>query len=340
MKNIVSMIVIVAALLIVAISSVSCVRNDVKQKEETQESSDQSVKSDAMQKTYRVAFIARAQQDSFAAWLVNSLERVAKQEYPDIKLDIFDSQADDAKENAFIENALTNKYDLIIVQPNNTEAQRPYIEKIVAANIPVITTNPRIDVAGANTVDADPYEQAAINARVALQQIPQNANVVILNGPPGNTHAIKRREAWQREFLDKRNDVTIVGEQIANWNKDEAIRYMEDWVQVNPKIDAVISMNDNMAAGAIEVIKDNKAYENILVYGVDGTVEAALLIQEGKFTSTSLQNAYTLAEVNLQAAHDLLTGKVERLDIDIKCPLYDSSNVDELIQIHKEAGAL
>ena len=30
---------------------------------------------------------------------------------------------------------------------------------------------------------------------------------------------------------------------------------MEDWTTAHGKIDAVISMNDNMAAGALEVVK-------------------------------------------------------------------------------------
>ena len=91
--------------------------------------------------------------------------------------------------------------------------------------------------------------QAAVSARLALKQVPQNAKVVVLDGPPGNFHADSRRVSWQKEFFDKRPDVKIVGEQIANWNKDEAMNHMEDWVQANPKIDAIISMNDNMAHG-------------------------------------------------------------------------------------------
>jgi inositol transport system substrate-binding protein len=35
-------------------------------------------------------------------------------------------------------------------------------------------------------------------------------------------------------------------------------------------------MNDNMAAGAIEVVKGNPRYNKLLVYGVDGTAGAAL----------------------------------------------------------------
>jgi len=291
-------------------------------------------------KTYRIAYIARAQSDSFAAWLANAVKEEAKK-YPDIKLDVFDGQANDDKENSMIENAITNKYDLIIVQPNNGEAQRPYVEKIVQAGIFAITTNARIEgIEGASSVDANPYEQAAVNARLALEQIPQNAKVVVLNGPSGNFHADERRRSWQIEFFDKRPDVEIVGEQIANWNKDEAMKYMEDWVQANDRIDAVISMNDNMAAGAIEVVKDNPKFKDLLVYGVDGTAEACLLIKEGKMTATCLQNAFELAEKLLDTSYKLLTGKEKKIDIDIGNPLITKDNVDEYIELLKKAGAI
>ena len=294
----------------------------------------------AQAQDYRVAFIARAQADSFAAWLTNGIMDEAKK-YPDMKVDVMDSQADDAKENAFIENAVANKYDLIIVQPNNGEAQRPYVEQAVKDGVKVITTNARIkNIPGSSSVDADPYEQAAVNARVAITQVPQGANVVVLNGPSGNMHADARRLSWQKEFFDKRPDVKIVGEQIAHWNKEEAMRFMEDWVQANPKIDAIISMNDNMAAGALEVIKDDPKFANILSYGVDGTAEAMLLIKAGRMTSTSLQNAYDLAAKNMSVAHDLLTGKIQQIDTDIDCPLVNKDNVDKYIEIHKKAGAI
>ncbi|GGF96074.1 D-threitol-binding protein [Paenibacillus albidus] len=292
------------------------------------------------EKVYKVAYIARAQSDSFAAWLANAVKEEAKK-YPNIKLEVFDGQASDDKENSMIENAITNKFDLVIVQPNNGEAQRPYVEKVINAGIFAITTNARISgIEGASTVDADPYEQAGVNARAALDQIPQNAKVVVLNGPSGNFHADKRRESWQKEFFDKRPDVQIVGEQIANWNKDEAMKYMEDWVQANDKIDAVVSMNDNMAAGALEAVKDNAKYSGMLAYGVDGTAEAFQLIKEGKMTSTCLQNAFELAEKLLDTSNKLLTGVEKQIDTDIGNPLITKDNVDEYIELLEKAEAL
>ncbi|MCH3917501.1 MAG: sugar ABC transporter substrate-binding protein [Spirochaetia bacterium] len=292
------------------------------------------------QKVYKVAYIARAQADSFAAWLANSVKAEAEK-YDDIDVSVFDGQASDDIENSLIENAITNQFDCIIIQPNNGESQRPYAEKVVAAGIKCITTNARIaGIKGASSVDADPYEQAAVNARAALTQVPQNANVVVLLGPPGNFHADQRRVSWQKEFFDKRPDVKIVGEQIANWNKDEAMACMEDWVQANDRIDAIISMNDNMCAGALEVVKDNPAYAHILAYGVDGTAEACLLIKSGKMTSTCLQNAFELAKNLLATSHSLLTGEKSQIDMNIDCPLVNSDNVDKYIQMYKEVGSI
>lgn len=289
---------------------------------------------------YRVAYIARAQSDSFAAWLANEMQNAAK-EYDDITLDVFDGQADDEKENAAIENAITNNYDAIIVQPNNGEAQRPYVEKIVDAGIIAITTNARIDgVEGASSVDADPYKQASVNAQLALEQVPENAKVVVLNGPSGNFHADERRKAWQAEFFDKRSDVEIVGEQIANWNKDEAVQYMEDWVTSNDKIDAIISTNDNMAAGALEVVAGKEDFKDILAYGVDGTAEACLLIKDGTMTATCLQSAIDLAELNLETVHKLLTGEEKQIDTDIEEVLITKDNAEEYVKMYEERGLI
>ncbi|MDR1132636.1 MAG: sugar ABC transporter substrate-binding protein [Synergistaceae bacterium] len=289
---------------------------------------------------YRVAYIARAQADSFAAWLANAIKAEAGK-YPDIELSVFDGEANDEKENGMIENAITNKFDCIIVQPNNGEAQRPYVENVVKAGIIAITTNARIDgIPGSSSVDADPYMQAKVNCDLALTQIPQNAKVVVLNGPPGNFHADERRRAWQIEFFDKRPDVEIVGEQIAHWNKDEAMTFMEDWVQSQSQIDAIVSMNDNMCAGALEVVKGNPKFDKLFAYGVDGTAEAVLLIKEGRMTATCMQSAYDLAELLLSSTDKLLTGAEKEINTDIGNPLITKDNVEDFVKILEAAGAL
>ena len=307
----------------------------------------------------RVCFVARASADTFAAWFTAEMQKEALN-YPDIELTCVSGEGDDNKENGLLEDCITKKYDLVIVQSNNNAAQAPYIQKLLDAGIPVITTNPTTHqsdldgsddlsvMKGTGTVDADPIEQAKVSAERAVDEVPQNANVVILNGPSGNFHADKRREAWTEYFLNKRADVKVLYEDYANWNSDEALTLMEAWIQSGTHIDAIISMNDNMAAGAIEAIRDNKDYvaedgtTKFLAYGVDGTAQGCLLIKEGLLTSTALQSAADLAKKNMEYASKVVSGKMQVTEVNdyVDAPQINADNVDEYLKIYVENGEI
>ncbi len=290
-------------------------------------------------KKYRIAYVARAQGDSFAAWLANAMVAESKK-YPDVSVTVFDGQSRNELIASHIENAVTNKFDLIIIQPLDSEAQVAPAKAAVAAGVKVMTCNNRINDPSIPGIDADPIQQAAENAKLAVKQVPKNAKVVVLMGPPGNMHSDKRRIGWQQYFFDKRPDVKIIGEQIANWNKDEAMQKMEDWIQASGgKIDAIVSMNDNMAVGALEAWKGSGAKSYPLAYGVDGTPEACLYIQDGRMTSTTLQSAYALAEKSMKMAHELLTGAMKQPKMEfITAELITKDNAAKYIEMHKKAG--
>lgn len=305
----------------------------------------------------RVCFVARASADTFAAWLTSEMKSEA--ENYGFELTCVSGEGDDNTENGLLEDCITKKYDLVIVQSNNNAAQAPYVQELVDAGIPVITTNPTTHqsdldgsdddsvMAGTGTVDADPIEQAAVGAKRAVDEIPENANVVVLRGPSGNYHAEKRREAWDTYFFNERPDVTILYEDYANWNSDEALTLMENWVQGGTHIDAIISMNDNMAAGAIEAVRNNTDYvkdgkPSFLAYGVDGTAQGCLLIKEGLLTSTALQSAIDIAKLNMEYANKVLAGEMDVTDVNdfVDAPEIDADNVDEYIQMYIDNGEI
>lgn len=307
----------------------------------------------------RVCFVARASADTFAAWLTTEMKNEAKN-YDNIELTCVSGEGDDNKENGLLEDCVTKNYDLVIVQSNNNGAQAPYVQQLVDAGIPVITTNPTTHqsdldgsdddsvMEGTGTVDADPIAQAKVSADRAVEEVPKNANVVVLNGPSGNFHADKRREAWTKYFFDKRPDVKILYEDYANWNSDEALTLMESWVQSGTHIDAIISMNDNMAAGAIEAIRDDKEYiaadgtPSFLAYGVDGTAQGCLLIKEGLLTSTALQSAADLAKKNMEYADKVVNGEVKVTDVNdyVDAPEINKDNVQKYIQMYIDNGEI
>ena len=307
----------------------------------------------------KVCFVARASADTFAAWLTNEMKAAAEEYADEFTLDCVSGEADDNTENGLLEDCITKEYDLVIVQSNNNAAQAPYVVNLVEAGIPVITTNPTTHqndldggddtsvLAGTGTVDADPEAQAAVGAKRAVEEVPENANVVVLRGPSGNYHAEKRREAWDTYFFNEREDVNILYDDYANWNSDEALTLMESWVQGGTHIDAIISMNDNMAAGAIEAIRNNDEYvtpdgNTFLAYGVDGTAQGCLLIKEGMLTATALQSASDLAKKNMEYASKVLSGEMEVTEVDdyVDAPEINAENVDDYLQIYIDNGEI
>lgn len=341
--------VLLSLMMVLSMAACSSSTSSSETEETTEESSDAK----------RVCFVARASADTFAAWLTSSMQAEAEK-YDNIELTCVSGEADDNTENGLLEDCITKQYDLVIVQSNNNAAQAPYVQKLVDAGIPVITTNPTTHqgdldgsddtsvLAGTGTVDADPVEQAAVGAKRAVEEVPENANVVVLRGPSGNYHAEQRRAAWDEYFFSQRPDVTILYEDYANWNSDEALTLMEAWVQGGTHIDAIISMNDNMAAGAIEAIRDNADYvnadgtTNFFAYGVDGTAQGCLLIKEGLLTCTALQSAADLAVKNMEYASKVLAGEMDITDVNdyVDAPEINAENVDEYIQLYIDNGEI
>lgn len=109
---------------------------------------------------YKVLYVSRNQADTFAARLSSDFQKYWESTYKDkFSFDIQDAQADSDKENQIIEQAITAGYDAIIVQPNDSDSQTPYVKQGVEAGVKMLTTNAGIRVLKAAFLDcADPYD--------------------------------------------------------------------------------------------------------------------------------------------------------------------------------------
>ena len=91
------------------------------------ETADEGTAAEETSGNYRVAFIARASADTFAAWLTREMISEAEN-YPDINLEYFSGEADDNKLNGILEDCITKEYDLVIVQVNDNAASVSRVE--------------------------------------------------------------------------------------------------------------------------------------------------------------------------------------------------------------------
>lgn len=291
---------------------------------------------------YKVAFICRNTADTFAANICEAFNILVERDYAGkVALDILDANADPVKENDLIETCMVNGYQAIIVQPNDNDAQLPSCQAAVDAGLVVVTTNAGIrEVEGGYWVDADPYEQGKLIAELAAKDIPEGGKVCFLTCNPGNLHTESRLKAFQEIFLAARSDVTLLATKCTDRADEGAfMATMEDWVQAYGVFDAVLTIGDALAKSCYEVVKDDPAWANLLLYGVDGDPANLLLIKQGKIRCTVIQDTYDIAGVSLKVAYEALsTGTSE--SVALPATLVTQENVDEWLEYYVSIGRL
>lgn len=292
----------------------------------------------AEDETKEIIYVTHGLEDMFCNWLVSCVESQIAENYPNYHMQILDGKLSADVQSEQLENAIAMQPDLIFYSCADPYTCTPVVQQAQAAGIPVVMIQAPVfddnDTSVTPYVDCDMYEVGKMVANYGITLIPENAKVALLLGPAGNVHSQSRQKGWA-EVLATRPDITIVDEQIGNWDTAEAMRITEDWLQQYPDLAAVISMNDSMILGTIEAAK--AADRKLLTFGVDGMADGCNAVKNGDLTATALQDARELAKGGLELATRIFNG--EQLTgtdvVHMEAALITADNVDEFLAIHE-----
>ena len=232
----------------------------------------------------------------------------ALEEHPAVKsgeveLTVFDGRYDALVQQEQFNTMITQQFNAIIFVPIDIEAGATAVQAAHDAGIPVIGSNTRVnsDLLTAY-VGSDDTVSGYMEAKTVLEKIGCKGNVVILEGPIGQSAQISRLEG-NKKALAECPDVKVLEQQTANWSRAEAQTLMENWLTAHKgQINGVIGQNDEMALGAIEAIKSAGLNVNdFAIAGIDGVTDALTAVKEGTMTSI-LQDARAQAQGALDLA--------------------------------------
>lgn len=256
---------------------------------------------------YRIGAAVYGLQAEYMRLWTTALER-----HPDvvsglIEITVFDGQYDASVQQSQFEAMVTQGFDGIIFVPIDIEAGAAAVATATAAGIPVVGSNTRVNSDQlASYVGSNDVLSGEMEAMAVLEQIGGEGNVVIIEGPIGQSAQIERRQG-NLIALERFPNVELLEMQTANWSRAEALDLMENWLNAYPgQIDGVIGQNDEMALGAIQAIEQAGLDVNdFAIAGIDGVTDAMLAVKDGKMTSI-LQDATAQA----QGALDVLMAQL------------------------------
>ncbi len=223
-----------------------------------------------------------------------------------------------------VEDVIVKKPQAIVFIPVDYKAMVPAVEKMNAANIPVVNITDRI--AAGNLVayvGADDYNIGLATARHLLKAMGGKGNVIILEGVKGSLTNIDRVRGFT-DALKEFPNVKLLASQPANYQRLQALQVMENLMQSHPQIDGVLAANDPMAVGAIEAL--DGAGRKGLVVGINGSKEAVELIKSGKLLATGDFNGFIQGCLGVEIAVRHLRKQPTPKEIILKPVVIDKTN--------------
>jgi ribose transport system substrate-binding protein len=234
--------------------------------------------------------------------------------------DVFVESAeyDLAKQTSQIENFITKKVDVILLNAVDTKGIAAAVQQAKDAGIPVIAVDTNAEGGVDATVTSDNYQAGKLAGEYVIEQLGGKGNIAIIDGPPVSA-VTDRIQGFEDAIKDSK--IKIVAKQNGEGNREKALTVMESILQANPSgsIDAVFAINDPEAIGVEIAQEQADRKDEFFIVGVDGAPEV---------TEAMAKKGSTIKATSAQSPSEMMKKAVE-IGIKVK----NGEDVDDLIKV-------
>jgi ribose transport system substrate-binding protein len=229
-------------------------------------------------------------------WLgaISKNAKDAAEQHDDVDFQLL--QAADADSQAQqVEQAISQRPDVLVVLPQDGAALTPVAQKAEKAGIPVVNIDRLFTApdAATATILGDNYQIGILAADYISDQLKCKGNVVEIQGLAGISVTEDRTKGFTDELKKKcpGGGIKIVASQPGDFNPDQGLKVMENILQAQKSIDAVYTHDDDMAQGVVQAIRNAGREDDMFLTGVGGSQDAMEQIKQGGlYRATFLYN--------------------------------------------------
>ena len=240
-----------------------------------------------------------------------------------------DGKGDQAEQTNQIQNFITQKYDVLILNLVQASSAPEITDMCKEAGIPVVYINREPDTAeeerwssegiAATYVGCDARQSGTYQGEEILETSNKGdingdgkVSYIMIQGDPENVDAQYRTEFSVKALTDAGVEVEQLLMQRGDWDQAKAQQIAQDALnQYGDKIEVIFCNNDAMALGALQSIEaaGRKVNEDIYLVGVDALTEAVQNVIDGKQTGTVFNDHFAQAQTAGDIAAKFLKGE-------------------------------
>jgi ribose transport system substrate-binding protein len=258
---------------------------------------------------------------------MNADIKKAAQDHPEIDVVFKDSQNDNLRQRAHIEEFVRQGVDLIIVSPKEAAPLTRPVRDAYEKGIPVIVLDRRV-LGNDYTcfIGADNKKIGKAAGEWIVRTLGGEGRVVELKGLMTSTPGQDRHSGF-REGI-KRSNIQVIFEADMKWLEPNARREMESALARFEDIDLVYAHNDPAAHGAYLAARAAGREKEMMFVGIDALPhEGRMYVQRGVLAASF--EYPTGGKESIQTALSILAGKKVPKEITLPSRVFTEKNIGE-----------
>lgn len=269
----------------------------------------------------RVALIMKSLANEFFVTMAAAAEDHQEQHRDEYQLIVngIKNESDLAQQVALVDQMIGVGVDAIVIAPADSKALVPALARARQSGIHVVNIDNRLDSDVLAEYDLaipfigpDNRKGARAAAMFALAQLPEGANVVILEGVTTAQNAIERRTGFEEAVAA--SGANLVAKQSAAWDQTKAAEVTAAILVGHPDVRLILAANDNMALGAASAVSFADPDHGIAIVGFDNISAVHPLLEDGRILATVEQYGDQFAVNGIELALDMIGGSSELVD--------------------------
>lgn len=281
----------------------------------------------------KIAYFAPHQNNEYQISLREAAEAAAKK--AGVACTVYVADNDAATQVSQIEQAISAGIKGILIDPVSNEGIAAGVSAAKKAGVPFVTVHESVAQQDDCTafVGSDLRTGGKLKMEQVMKDFPDGANLAVLYGPLGQTAQLQITDGYKDalEAANKVDDYKYVCEDAANWNAEDALEKVSNWLSAGKKFDAIVCNNDGMAIGALRAVEAAKITD-IKIYGLDAQQDVLAEIKKDKIRATIYNDFNGEATEGLNALLKAIKGEKVEANVSISPLVITKDNVDEYIK--------
>lgn len=175
------------------------------------------------------------------------------------------------------------------------------------------------------TVATDNLKMGRELGEFAKNLLNEESEIAIVSHMQGVSTAMEREQGFREGLGDlEKNVVDVV---YCDSVYDKAYELTKELMEKYPDLTMIAGMNEYSSLGAARAVKAAGAKDRIDVVGVDSSLEAVQLMEQGVFEGLAVQKAFKMGYVGVRETLRALNGENVEKNVDSGCELVTPENM-------------